>query len=89
MAYTFTAAANTVFGNQRVQQGVLTCDATSGIVSFGFSSILHLQATAQSATTAAPRFRINKSAAGVASAGDLGVSGAVNGDEFLITVFGK
>lgn len=89
MAYTFTAAMKTVHGNQNVQQGLLTADATSGVVSFGFATITHAHVTSKSATTASARFRINALAGGTASAGDLGVSGAVSGDEYYVTVYGR
>jgi hypothetical protein len=89
MAYTFTAAASTVFGNQRVLQGVMTADAASGTVSFGLSTITHVQWAAKSMSTTGVRFQINKTAAGVASAGDLGVSGAVNGDEVYVMIHGR
>lgn len=92
MAYTFTAAASTVFGNQRVIHGVLTTDAVSGVVSFGLAKLFQAQATVQTNTTnnsgSATRFRVNALADGTASLGDLGVSGAVSGDKYLVTVYG-
>lgn len=93
MAYTYTAAATTVFGNQRVSQGVLTADATSGVVSFGLATITHMTWSAKSMTTnnsgTLTRFRINATAGGVAAAGTLGVSGLVSGDEVYLTVYGR
>lgn len=89
MAYSFSQAASTVFGNQRVVQGVLTADAASGVVSFGLSTITHVQWAAKSMSTTGVRFRINATAAGGASAGDLGVSGAVNGDEVYVMIHGR
>tara|TARA_R110000868_G_scaffold9394_2_gene46910 strand:- start:883 stop:1152 length:270 start_codon:yes stop_codon:yes gene_type:complete len=89
MAYTFTAAASTVFGNQRIIQGVLTADATSGVVSFGLGTITHVQWSPKSMSTTGVRVRMNASAANVASVGDLGVSGAVNGDELFVMIHGR
>lgn len=93
MAFTFTRAMTTVFGNERVVQGLLTADDVSGVVSFGFATITHAQWTPVSQTTnnslIVTRFRINKTAAGVASNGDIGISGTVAGDEFLLMVYGR
>lgn len=93
MAFTVTKAANTVFGNQNVWQGTITADAVSGVVSFGYAALYHVQVTPKSATTngsaIATRFRLNATAAGVASQGDLGVSGCVSGDEFYVMVYGR
>lgn len=92
MAYTFTAGGTTVFGNQRVIQGVLTADAASGIISFGLGRLVHVGWAPKSMTTnnsgVAPRFRLNQNAAGSSSVGDLGVSGLVSGDEVYVTVYG-
>jgi hypothetical protein len=93
MDFTFAQSVTTVFGNKRVIQGVLTADAASGIVSFGFQTLEHVQWAPASATTNGsgvwPRFRMNKNANGSSSAGDLGVSGVVSGDEFFVTVYGR
>ncbi len=93
MAYTLTKYASTVHGNQNVWQGKLTVDAVSGVVSFGYAAITQVHWSVASATTnnsaCAPRFRINATAAGSASAGDLGVSGVVSGDEYYVTIYGR
>lgn len=93
MAFTLTKYQTTVHGNQNVWQGLVTADAVSGVVSFGFATITNVQWSPASATTngsgSAPRFRINKTAGGVASAGDLGVSGVVSGDEYYVMVYGR
>ncbi len=89
MAYSFTQAATTVFGNQRVVQGVLAADGASGVVSFGLGTITHVQVTPKSAATVGVRVKINGLAAGTSSAGDLGISGAASGDDFYVTVFGR
>lgn len=89
MAYTATLAQKTVFGNQNVWQGVVAADAASGTVTFGFSTILHVDWSPVSMASAGIRVRKNATAAGVAAAGTLGVSGAASGDEFFLTVFGR
>lgn len=91
MAFTATKSLETVFGNQRVWQGIVTADAAAGAVSFGFNKILHVQATPASCTTTStsvPNFRINKLAAGTAAAGYLAVTGVVSGDDYYVTVYG-
>ncbi len=93
MAFTVSAYAKTVHGNQNSWQGKITADAVSGVVSFGYATLTQVQWSPASATTngsgSAPRFRINATAAGSASAGDLGVSGVVSGDEYYVTVYGR
>lgn len=93
MAYTLTNYAKTVHGNQNCWQGKLTVDGVSGVVSFGYVNLTSVQWSPASATTnnsaVAARFRLNANAAGSASAGDLGVSGVVSGDEYYITVYGR
>lgn len=91
MAYTATQAVHgsTVFGNQRVWQGLVTADAASGVVSFGLAVIDHATWAPQSASTAGIRVRINALASGTASVGDIGLSGAVSGDVLYFTVFGR
>ncbi len=88
MAYTVTKTAMTVFGNQRVWQGVITADATTGVVSFGLKSIIHVQATSKSSTTQANNFRINALALGTASAGDLAITGVPSGSDYYVMVYG-
>lgn len=91
MAYTLSKSAQTVFGDQRVWQGTVTADAASGVVSFGFGSLIQVMWSPASMSTGVepPRFRKNATAGGVASNGDLGISGAVSGDVFYVTVYGK
>lgn len=88
MAYTVTKAQQTVMGNQRVWQGVITADAAEGEVRFGFNNLLHVQATAKSAASSSHHFAINLDSSGVASAGCLGISGVASGDDFYVTVYG-
>lgn len=92
MAFTFTKSGDTVFGNKRVVMGTVTADSVSGVVSFGLGSLAGVQVTPKSMTTnnslVTTRYRLNQTAGGVASVGDLGVSGVVSGDEFYVVVYG-
>lgn len=89
MAYTVTKAQTTTFGNQRVWQGVVTADATTGVVSFGFQHIYHVQATAKSAASAPNLFSANETATGTESQGDLAITGVASGDDFYLIVYGR
>lgn len=89
MAYTATKSETTVFGNQRVWQGYVTADAASGVVSFGFGTITHVNWAPKSMSTVGCRVRQNATAGGVASNGDVGISGVTSGDELYMTVFGR
>lgn len=89
MAYTVTKAQQTVFGDQRAWQGVITADAATGVVSFGLNHLYHVQATAKSAASSSHHFAINALAAGTASAGDLAITGVASGDDFYVTVYGR
>ncbi len=88
MAYTVTKAQQTVFGDQRVWQGVVTADAATGVVSFGFNNILHVQATAKSAASSVWNVQANVLAAGTASVGDVAITGVASGDDLYVIVWG-
>jgi hypothetical protein len=89
MAYTATLNKKTVFGDQRVQQYVVSADAASGTVSTGFAVITQLQWAQKSITTALLKVRMNALADGTAANGTVGISGAVSGDEIYLTVYGR
>ncbi len=89
MAYTLTQYAKTVHGNQNVWMGKITADAASATVSFGFATLTQVQWSPASSTTAISKFYINATAAGTASAGDLGIKAIASGDEFYVTVYGR
>lgn len=89
MAYGVTGTVQTVHGNQRVWMGTITADAASGVASFGFNVLTHMQLTPKSLTSAYFVSRLNATAAGVAANGTLGISGVANGDEFFATVYGR
>jgi len=91
MAYTATLTKKTVFGDERVQQYIVTADAASGTVATGLGNLSQIHWSAKSiATGATPiRVRMNANAAGTASLGTVGVSGCASGDEFYLTVYGR
>jgi hypothetical protein len=89
MAFTVTKGQWSVFGDQRVWQGVITADATTGVVSFGLGSLFHVQATPKSAASGDWNMSINALAAGTASAGDLAISSVASGDDFYVSVYGR
>jgi hypothetical protein len=91
MAFTFTKAQETVFGNQRVLQGVYAADAAAGSVNIGLTKIFSVSATPKSLTTTATQlgtFKINQLAVGTAAAGYLALTGCVAGDEYYVQIFG-
>jgi hypothetical protein len=89
MAYTVTKSFDTVFGNQRVWQGTIAADAATGVVSFGFSQLKHVQATIKTCTSAGVKFAINVDASGTAANGSLAITGAASADIFYVTVYGS
>jgi hypothetical protein len=89
MAFTQSFTAKTVFGNLRCHIMRLTADAAEGNVATGLRIIDGFATGGQSMTTGAIRFAANENSSGTAAMGTLGISGAVSGDEFFVTVWGK
>lgn len=89
MAFTNALLKQTVFGNQRVLYYSCVADAATGVVETGLSNIDMIQYTPISMTTAAAKLRKNENTSGIAALGTVGVSGAVSGDEFYLTVYGR
>lgn len=89
MAYTVTKSQQTVMGDQRVWQGVITADAATGVVSFGLGYITHVQATPKSMASSVWNVQTNVDASGTASNGDLSVTGVTSGDDMYVTVYGR
>jgi hypothetical protein len=90
MAYASTMVAKTVFGDKRVHLIRVTPDATSGTVDTGLSYIDAFAVGAQSCTTTGFRSFPNSDAANSNTVnGEIGVSGAVSGDVFFYTVYGR
>ncbi len=88
MAFTVTKGQQTVMGNQRVWQGVITADAATGVVSFGMTNIYAVAATPASAASSVWNVQKNALAAGTASAGDVSITGCTSGDDFELVVWG-
>lgn len=88
MAFSYTVAEKTVFGNQRVHQGVLVADSTAGYVATGLSVITHISYAPKSQTSGV-KMKINTLDSGTSTAGSLAVTGCTSGDEFYVTVFGR
>lgn len=89
MAYTATIQKKTVFGNQRVEQYLVTADAASGSVTTGLSVVESAGICPVSMATAGIKVKINTSAASAAANGQVLVSSAVSGDAFFLTVYGR
>lgn len=89
MAFTVTKTLQTVLGDQRVWMGVLTADAATGVVSFGFGAITHVEASAKSMASSVWNVQANLDASGTASNGDLAVTGVTSGDDIYVTVYGR
>lgn len=89
MAFTATKAQQTVFGDQRVWQGVVTADGASDTVDLGLDYIYHVQASVKSATAFSGAFQANVLTAATASPGTLSITGVTSGDDYYVTVYGR
>ena len=88
MAITTSLLVNTVAGNQRKLMYRATPDAADTSFTTALNNIGDMQIAYQSATTGAVKFAMNEDNDGTASPGEVGMSGAASGDEFLITLYG-
>lgn len=89
MAFTLSKAQSTVLGDQRVWQGVITADAATGVVSFGFGHVYHVQATAKSMASNTWNVAANVNASGTASNGEVAITGVTANDAIYVTVYGR
>ena len=89
MAFTYTVTEKTVFGNQNVDQAVVTADAAAGAVATGLGTITHVLWAPKSCTTAAVKFAKNAGTGGTSTVGTLAITGCASGDEFFVTVYGR
>jgi hypothetical protein len=88
MAFAYTIGKKTVFGDMRVNHGVIVCDNTSGSVASGLDVIESVSWAPKSSTTMiGTRFLINALPAGTAAVGTLALSGVTSGDELYVTVY--
>jgi len=88
MAYTVSALASNVVGNQRKISARLTADAATGSWETGLQNITDLSVGLQSASTASIKFAMNEGVSGTSIVGTVGISGAASGDELIVTVYG-
>jgi hypothetical protein len=88
MAYTFTVLDNTVHGDQRCIQGVVTADAVSGVLSLGFNRIITVTNAPKSMSSAGVKIKINCATAATASNGVINIADASSGDDMYLTVYG-
>ena len=88
MAYTITRS-KTTFGNKKVIGLNVTADAATQNIETGLAHIEWHSWAPKSVSTAAIKLWINSLTTGTAAAGYIAVSGAVSGDEFCITVYGR
>ena len=89
MALTVLNSETTVFGNMRVWAGEVTATAVTNVASFGMATIISVQATPASHASAPYTVRKNVNASGVASNGDIAVTGTAEGDDIHLVVFGR
>lgn len=90
MAFAATVLANTVHGNQRVIQYLITADAVSGNVQTGLGVITALSSSPQSLSTMTSfKVRANALGGATAAAGYLGFDGYTSGDEIYVTAYGR
>lgn len=89
MAFSKASAVQTVWGNKRVVQFVLTADANSGAVDTGLSVIEGVMTAVKSAATGSQKFKANLNSGATALNGSLFCSSCTNGDDFYVTVFGR
>lgn len=79
----------TVLGNKRVALLSCSVDSASGNVDTGLSVVDHIQLGPISMATAAIIMKRNIGSGATALPGNININGAVNGDVFYLTVYGK
>lgn len=89
MSFTNTRLYRTVWGNKIVEAWDVTTDAASGSISTGMSVIEAIIGVVPvSAATAAPKFKMNTSAASATANGVIFVSSAASADHFIVVAAG-
>jgi hypothetical protein len=89
MAFTYTVADKTTFGNKHVHFATVVADAAAGSVNTGLGHVVAVEVTLKSATTGAYKVRANALESGTSAAGYVAISGVASGDEFFVTVYGR
>lgn len=89
MAFSNSKILNTVWGDKRVEAYSSVADAATGTILTGLTTIENISVALKSATTAAVKFVVNQSVTGTSVPGTVAITGAVSGDEFYVTVYGR
>lgn len=89
MAFTTSFLVKSVLGDKRVNMIRVTADAATDAIDTGVSIIDFVQATPQSMTTSAGKFKINALSAGTSTNGFLAITGVASGDVMFVTVYGR
>ena len=87
MAYTLVRTPST-FGNQAVEMIKVTADAATQNVNTRLKNIVGFSYGPVSMNSSNIHIAVNSSATGVATPGQLGISGCTSGDLFYVTVYG-
>lgn len=88
MAYTKTLKKKDVIGSQRMETYLINADGVSGTVATGMKVINSAFYSPISVNSGAKGIKVNTTDASAAANGTILVSGATNGDDFFITVYG-
>lgn len=89
MAYTVSILDQTVHGDQRVRQLLVTADAVSGVVQGGFNRVISVAYAPQSMNSAGIKIKINATTAAAASNGSINLADLTTGDALYLTVYGQ
>ena len=92
MAFTYSLIAETIWGNKRVQLGLITPDATTGVVNLGSKRIEHVILNFKSTTTHASNinFALNAGTTATVITGTLAITGCVANNVYSVqVVFGE
>lgn len=89
MAFTVSAIAKTVFGNQRTHVFRVTTDAAEATLDTGLTWIEWHAISPVKCTDAVFCAYPNSGSTGTAIAGSIGLSGLATGDIFFLTVYGR
>jgi hypothetical protein len=88
MAFTYTVAEKTVFGNLQVHMATVVADATAGAVATGLGTVAHVTVSPKSVTSGY-KVAANAGVSGTSTVGTVAITGCTSGDEFYVTVYGR
>lgn len=89
MAWSVAVIRKDIVGSAREMILSCTADSAEATIDTGLSYIYGFSIGAQSLSTGAPHIFMNKGSTATALNGQLGCSGFVSGDVFLLTVKGR